>query len=111
MKSKILKPVVPIMFDGEMKKKIEMAAKKEGRTFAGQVRHILTKWLEVTALFVFVGCSNPVKPAPEGICILEKVEYFGPGPMVIDTTVTCAECNKMASSGYYRVASWTESIQ
>lgn len=115
MKSKTSKPVVPIMFENEMKKKIETAAKKEGRTFAGQVRHVLAKWLEINAFavlfcFLFTSCSNPVKPDPLGICILEQVRFDANFPMWIDTVVTCNECDKMASLGYYHKVSWTPVI-
>ena len=56
-------------------------------------------------LLLFIGCSNPVKPAPKGLCVLVHTRQ-APGPMVIDTMVTCDECYKIASYGAYQVSSW-----
>jgi hypothetical protein len=108
MKSKNQKPVVPIMFEDEMKKKIEAVAKKEGRTFAGQIRHVLTKWLEINCFILLiclflVSCSNPVKPNPKGLCVLEPIRGGG----LFDTVVTCEECHKIASYGYYYFYAFT----
>lgn len=69
MKNKKRNPVVPVMFEEKMKKQIELAAKKEGRTFASMVRRILAKWLEIggTLLLIvlFFGCSNPTSSVTE----------------------------------------------
>ena len=65
MKNKKQNPVVPIMFEEKMKKQLEKLAKKEGRTFAGQVRYLLAKSLACIVLLVvlsammLVGCSGP----------------------------------------------------
>lgn len=70
------KPIVPIMFEEKMKRHVEKVAKKEGRSFAGQIRYIVGKWIEspvanatafivmttlmVAAAVILSGCGNPV---------------------------------------------------
>ncbi len=59
-------------------------------------------------LLLLVGCSNPVKPQPYGVCVLVLTHLATGLRMQFDTVVTCADCNKIASYGGYQVESWTE---